>query len=1002
MATTVTPWWKALQIRKEIISASGQIDDVQMSLFQAVHGTGADKAPYADAVYYGSITHPTERLTDLLAEIAIRIGGGEDYLKARAVTRLDQGMGGGKSHACIGAWHLGANPEALLPTEIGKGVVASASKRLGRALPVDLGQPHVVVLPCDNMTPGAPVQALDGPAVNLYERFLWRLFSKDYSLYERYQPFWNDKSKIAEALRAVNRPVLVIVDEILDYIGNGLDGANKPDLAAQDVAFLRALLDVTNDVPHVAMLVVMIASDKDKIALSSAGVERRDDLNGLLERNGLPATVTEVGDFADILRRRLFEAEPAKEVLTATAELFRPMLQDKTWSKSVWDSIISEWRSRWDDEVEACYPFHPMLMAIAKDEWSKVTGFQRVRSTIRIFAATVYALQERGKAGEWVPALIGPGDLPLSDNSVREALLGSGLVEDERTTANYRSLAENEIVNAKRNEGIARKQDLDRQPLMWTEANPLAAERAATFIFLASVVGTLRPGKGRGASAPEVKAATGVPDPAYTLTDADSVVDELVNPDKGMSAIEVIPGRGNNQPARYYLSTRLTHRMLVNNIRRTVTDEERDQVLTEFAARLASSGPFRDVKFIKADLTRSPTDILATAGIDTAHVNRLVVLDPAQYSLRNGMEDSTLSALTVATGLGKGTEQIPVQWASSAVYAVVNTQRRANARGFAIEYLARQKALAAPEVQADDELKATGTKELAASKDQLEKALKRAYQHVVYLAQPDPDGERILDQLTFDDDNFTALDGTIVWKGLAERDKVFDVGQFSAKALVHNLRDQDYGRTLSEIRSAFYNAPRLPLLYNGDSDLQHAIFDAVMDGQIQVVDGGGNAVAVTAPNQVNLSSTGLRLAKPAPPSCGTCGAALHDGACPSSATTDAGTGVGVAVGPGTGAVSSGTQPGGAGSTGAANGGRTSQGASAAEKQVAFSFTTNLLNNRQAADALADLFRSVYTGLDDDKLSYLQGTLTMLVEASLAEKIRDKAIEAGITANLKDV
>ena len=62
--------------------------------------------------------------------------------------------------------------------------------------------------------------------------------------------------------------MLIIVDEVLDYIGNGLDGANKPDLAAQDMAFLRALLDVVNDVPHVAMLVVMIASDSDKTALS--------------------------------------------------------------------------------------------------------------------------------------------------------------------------------------------------------------------------------------------------------------------------------------------------------------------------------------------------------------------------------------------------------------------------------------------------------------------------------------------------------------------------------------------------------------------------------------------------------------------------------------------------------------------------------------------------------------------------------------------------------------
>jgi hypothetical protein len=33
-----------------------------------------------------------------------------------------------------------------------------------------------------------------------------------------------------------------------------------------------------------------------------------------------------------------------------------------------------------------------------------------------------------------------------------------------------------------------------------------------------------------------------------------------------------LPARGNNQPARYFLSTRLTKRMLVNNIKRTITE----------------------------------------------------------------------------------------------------------------------------------------------------------------------------------------------------------------------------------------------------------------------------------------------------------------------------------------------------------------------------------------------------------------------------------------------
>src|SRR3954447_25216557 len=180
MAASVTPWWKALQIRKEIISASGQIDDVQMSLFQAVYGLDAARAPYADPAYYGSITHPTERLVVLLTEIAIRIGGGPDYLKARALTRLDQGMGGGKSHACIGAYHLAANPDVLVRTQLGGRIVERVKQKLGRELPQDLSSPHVVVLPCDNMTPGAPIQEHDGPAASLHERFLWRLFSKDY------------------------------------------------------------------------------------------------------------------------------------------------------------------------------------------------------------------------------------------------------------------------------------------------------------------------------------------------------------------------------------------------------------------------------------------------------------------------------------------------------------------------------------------------------------------------------------------------------------------------------------------------------------------------------------------------------------------------------------------------------------------------------------------------------------------------------------------------------
>ncbi|WP_209449044.1 DUF499 domain-containing protein [Rhodococcus qingshengii] len=1010
MASDVTPWWKALQIRKEIISASGQIDDVQMSLFNAVYGTEATKAPYADADYYGSITYPAARLVDLLAEIAIRLGGGgQDYTKAHALTRLDQGMGGGKSHACIGAYHLAAHPTALMRTELGVAVAAAAAQKIGRPLPEDLNNPHVVVLACDSMTPFAPDKALDGPATTLYERFLWRLVSKDYALYERYQGYWSDKSKIGDAIRAVGRPVLIVIDEILDYIGNGLDGSDKPQLVAQDQAFLRALLDVVNDVPNTAMLLVMIASDSDSTALTAEAQARRADLNSLLERNGTPAVVTEVADFAEILRRRLFQQQPAAEVLTATAGLYAAAMADKAWAKNVWEATAAEWRKDWDNQVASCYPFHPMLIGIARNEWAQVTGFQRVRSTIRIFAATVYALQQRGLAGEWVPALIGPGDLPLSDNTVREAILGSGLVEDDKTSANYRSLAENEIVNARREGGIARLQDVERakDPQMWNQTNPYASERAATFIFLASIVGTLRPGRGRGASAPEVKAATGVPNTLYTVTDADLVVSELVGQDGGLSAVETIAGHGNNKPQRYFLSTKLTHRMLVNNIKRTITDAERDEAIATFAEKISTSGPFGEKKFIRADFTRSATDVLATAGIDDGHSNRIIVLDPAQFSLRNGMEKETVAALRMAMGLGAG---MPVQWASSAVYAVVNTQRRGQARNLAKEFLAREKALAAPEVQADEDLRQTGMSELDDARRQLDKAIRRAYQHVVFLAQPETDGERRFDELTFDADNLSALDGTVVWKALADKDKTFDKGQLTVKALLHNLRASDYGRSLAEIRGAFYNAPRLPLLHGGDGDLKEAIFDAVSQGRLRIVDGTGSSVAVTGPGQVNLSSAGLSLRLPECPVCGKeedehqCKAeAEKDGVEPSvagdsNAPQDARTAPGsppsasgaAAKGVGIPAVTSSSSP-------AVEAEQDAQ----PEKVLAVSFVGNLLGDPEAAEKYGILFKVLRLACEESDVTYLQGKLDLVLSADSAAKVAAAAAAIGLNPTIRD-
>lgn len=986
MPITATPWWEALKLRAEIVDASGAIDDVQMSLFDAVYGTGAQRPTYADPSYYGEITHPTGQLVDLLAKLAVRVGGGEDYLKAPALTRLDQGMGGGKSHACIGAWLLASNPVEFAKTDIGRAVHAHVTDILGRGVPADLSKPRVVVLPCDSMTPGAPVQSLDGPARNLWERFLWRLFDKNYSRFEEYQPYFNDKAKVVDALRSVGRPVLIVVDEILNYVGNGLDGAGNEQLVAQDMGFLRVLLDAVNDVSNVAMLLVMIASEKDTVALSDSGSKRRDEINSLLDRNGRPATVNENADFAAMLRRRLFEQLPAKEVIDKTVGDYFAVLTDKGWRLKVLDQIPAPWVSDFPAATARSYPFHPQLMQMAEAEWANLAGFQKVRSTIRVFAATVWALQKRAKAGGWVAPLIGLGDLLLSDNTVRESILGSGLIGDTKTQANYRSLAQNDIVSLDDQKGAARLLDLGRAKSGWSDVNPRPAERAATAVFLASIVGARGQGK-RGATEAEVKAATMVPSVLYSVADADGLIRDLMDPDAGLAALEPIPGKGGVQP-RLYLSTKQTLTMLARAARRSVTDPDRDAVIAAHAESLATTGPFKKKIFVKGHPRKTPIELLAEAGLDDARISRIAILDPAAFSLRNGMEVSTLAALHAAVGLGE--DRIPSSWAASLVFAVVNTQRRSHARAIAVEYLAWERVLDAPEVQTDDALRDKARIELAEARSRLQKALKRAYQHVAYLAQPDLEGPRELAQITFEDDAQTALDGGLVWKALVENEKAFDSTDFTAKVLMHNLRDSDYGRPLVELRDAFWQAPRLLLLYTGDSDLRAALFDAVRAGDLCIENREGEAVAVTGPNEVNLASTTLTIAKPKP---------VQDS---SGSDTTAGPSSAPSAASSTGmtTISGDLTPMGAGGAATPKGTAQPSPQPVSEKQVTLTVIQRFEDD-DAIDKTAALLRRIYEVIERGDSSYLQGQLRLIVKGQHADEIQQLAKNAGITATVQD-
>ena len=864
MSDATARWWEIIDLRDEVTTSGGAIDDVQMSLHNAVFGkdgVGAGLTPYADAAYFGSITHPTGNLVELMARVAVRLGV-PGSTQTSAMWRLDQAMGGGKSHGLIGLWHLAAHPQELAATDLGRKVMTAAESIAGEgSVRADLGNPICVVLDCDNTT--ADTENF-GPARRLGERFLWRLFDKNGHRYDAFKDHVTNKAKVAEALSSTGRPVLILIDEIMDYIR--VAAASDPDGAALDMAFLRALLDVVNNVPNCAAVVVMIASDKDNMVMNEAGAAHRVEMEDLLTRNARTTAVTGGGDFAEIIQRRLFTERPSKEITDATADRFLDELRG-AWETKVFKKLSGWSRSEFRSRVARCYPFHPNLIALAEDEWAQHAGFQRVRSMIRVFASAAHEQARRAAAGEWAPELIDSGDLPLRSNQLRESLLSSGLVADEKTQANLREVASVDIADRHNPErGAARRLDTVREE-GWARHNPRAAERMATALFVRSLCP--RAGGARGATEAELFAASFVPSGAYGTGDAETVAAELLETEAGAASVDALPGRG-GAPKRWVFETRKTLAMLTRAEKKTVSDRDRDRAITKRAFDLATSGPFDSI--VQADGGDAPTkgattqacvDVLSQAGIDNKHQTRLVILDSRWFSLFNGDDTATRESATAAMGVGPN--PMSVQWASSAVFACANTAIRAQARGLASEWLARQRVAQHPTVKADKDMHKQAQEETREAKKRLDSMVRQCYKHIIYLA-PKGDYERSVSFLRLSKDTQSALNGSDVWEELREYRKAFNPGEFNSKALLHNLRDNDYGCPISEIRDSFWSNPHKPLLPSGASELQDAIYDAIASGDIELVNPDNVVYPVHGRGDINLAA-GNRIRRATCPTC---------------------------------------------------------------------------------------------------------------------------------------
>ncbi|MGH8435069.1 MAG: ATP-binding protein, partial [Pseudomonas sp.] len=357
-------------------------------------------------------TYLTESLKRLLVGAVQRVvGKGGD-----PVVQLQTNFGGGKTHSMLALFHLfsGAWP----------GDLAGVETVLAEAGVTQLPGVKRVVLVGNKISPGNPVTKADGTLVRtLWGELAYQLGGK--KAFARVQADDEKATNPGDALRELFKeygPCLILIDEWVAYARQLHDQSDLPAGSFEtQFSFAQALTESAKLAGNCLLVISLPASDTAGSPHTQAddvevgGIRGREALDrlrnviGRVESSWRPATAEEG---FEIVRRRLFEPIAAdlykQRDLTARgfAELYRNQAAEFPPECKTVD---------YEKRIQSAYPIHPEIFDRLYTDWSTLVKFQRTRGVLRLMAAVIHSLWEKGDRNP----LILPSTVPIDDQRVQ-------------------------------------------------------------------------------------------------------------------------------------------------------------------------------------------------------------------------------------------------------------------------------------------------------------------------------------------------------------------------------------------------------------------------------------------------------------------------------------------------------------------------------------------------------------------------------------------------------
>ena len=415
----LAPWREVVSPHQDVASGRYQQAEFAADLWQVHLGEGSPE--YLDPSEFFRRTYLTDSLKQLLGGAVQRLAG----MGGDPVVQLQTTFGGGKTHSMLALYHLFSGTTV---SEL-SGMDAIMQETEVAALP----SVNRVVLVGNRISPGNPVCKTDGTEVRtLWGEIAWQLGqtaggqAEARRAYERVRADDERATNPGDALRELLNeygPSLILIDEWVAYARQLHDEGDLPAGSFEtQFTFAQALSESAKLAKNCLLVISLPASDTtesphaqaDDVEVGGlrgrAALSRLRNVVGRVDSSWRPASAEES---FEIVRRRLFQpiVDPANfatrdNVARAFCDLYRTSHQEFPP-----ECVEADYEKR----VRAAYPIHPEVFERLYSDWSTLQSFQRTRGVLRLMAAVIHSLWEKGDRNP----LILPANVPLDDPRVQ-------------------------------------------------------------------------------------------------------------------------------------------------------------------------------------------------------------------------------------------------------------------------------------------------------------------------------------------------------------------------------------------------------------------------------------------------------------------------------------------------------------------------------------------------------------------------------------------------------